>query len=132
MQKIKSIKFSGLLTIIKCCLIGVISTLIGIVIFAVILKFADLSTIVISAVNNVIKIFSIFIMMTCIKRAMGDKLFIKSILAGVIYATLTFMIFSILNGGFVFDFSFVYDLLFSVIVSAIVSIIINILNRNRT
>ena len=60
MQKVK-FNFSGLLTIIKCVLIGVISTLIGIVLFSVVLKFADLSGIIISYVNDIIKVFSIFI-----------------------------------------------------------------------
>ncbi len=131
MQKLKSIKLSGLLGIIKCCLIGIIATLIGTVIFAFVLKFANLSSTIISYINDVIKLFSIFIMITCIKRSGGDRLFLKAIFAGLIYALLSFVIFSILNGGFVFDLSLIYDLLFAIIVSAIVSVIINILNRKN-
>ncbi len=131
MQKVK-FNFSGLLSIIKCVLIGIISTLIGIVIFSVVLKFADLSGTIISYVNDIIKAFSIFIMVMCIKRKDGDKLMLKAIFAGVIYAILSFVIFSILNGSFVFDLSFVYDLIFAVIVSAIVSVIINILKQRNS
>ena len=129
MQKIKSFNWSNLLTIIKCCLIGIIVTLIGIVIFAIILKFADLSSTIINYVNDIIKVFSIFIMVMCIKRKSGDKLLFKALLSGALYAILTYIIFSILNSGFNFNLSFLYDLLFAVIVSAIVSVIINILNR---
>ena len=131
MQKIKSFKLGGLLNIIKCSLIGIIATLIGTVIFAFVLKFANLSSTIINYINDVIKLFSIFIMIMCLKRKGGDKLFLKAIFAGLIYAIISFAIFSILNGGFVFDLSFVYDLLFAVIVSMIVSVIINILNRKN-
>lgn len=130
MQKIK-FNFSGFLTILKCVLIGIVSTLIGIVIFSVILKFANLSSTIISYINDVIKIFSIFIMIMCVKRANEEKLLVKSLVAGVLYATLSFIIFSILNGGFVFNLAFVYDLLFATIAAAIVSVIINILNRKN-
>ena len=128
MQKVK-INFSGFLSILKCVLIGIISTLIGILIFSVILKFSTLSSTIISYVNDIIKTFSIFIIVMCVKRKDGNKLLIKALFAGVLYAILSFVIFSILNGSFVLNLSFVYDLLFSMIVSAIVSVIINILNR---
>lgn len=128
MQKTK-LNFSGLLSIIKCVLIGIITTLLGIVIFSIILKFADLSSMIISYVNDVIKGFSIFIMVMCLKRKAEGHLLVRALIAGVMYALLSFVVFSILNGGFVFNMSFVYDLLFAIIVSAIVSVIINILNR---
>ena len=131
MQKTK-FNFSGFLSIIKCVLIGIISTLIGIVIFSVVLKFADLSSMIISYVNDIIKAFSIFIIVMCIKRKDGNKLLVKAIFAGAIYAVLSFAVFSILNGGFVFNMTFVYDLLFALIVSAIVSVIINILNHKNS
>lgn len=130
MQKIK-FNFSGFISILKCVLIGIVSTLIGIVIFSVVLKFADLSSKIISYINDIIKIFSIFIMIMCVKRSNGEKLLLKSLFAGVLYAVLTFVIFSVLNGGFMFNLSFIYDLLFAVIASAIVSVIINILNRKN-
>jgi len=130
MQKIK-FDFSGLLSIIKCALIGVISTLIGIVVFSVVLKFANLSGSVINYINDIIKVFSIFIMVMCIKRKDGSKLLIKSLFAGVIYSLLSFVVFSVLNGSFEFNLSFFYNLIFAVIVSAIVSVIVNILKQKQ-
>lgn len=130
MQKTK-FNFSGILSLIKCVLIGIVATLIGIVIFSVVLKFADISSTIISYVNDIIKAFSIFIMVMCIKRRSEGKILLQALIAGVFYAVLSFVIFSILNGGFAFNMSFVYDLLFSVIVSAIVSVIINILNHKN-
>ena len=59
MQKIKSMNWSGLLNIIKCCLIGIVTTLLGTVIFAFVLKFLSLSSKFIAYINDIIKVFSI-------------------------------------------------------------------------
>lgn len=129
MQKFKSLNWKNLLNIIKCCLIGIISTLIGTVVFAVVLKFANLSSNFIYYINNVIKIFSIFIMVMCLKRKVESKLLLNAIISGVFYAGLTFIIFSLLSGQLQFNTSFLYDLLFCVIVSVISAIIVNIASR---
>ena len=129
MHKIKSLNWNGFLITLKCCLIGLSATLIGTIIFAVVLKFANLSSIFISYINDIIKVLSIFIMVTCLKRNNGEKLIFKSLFAGLIYGLLSYVIFSFLNGGFNFNISFIYDLLFALIVSAIVAVIINILNK---
>ena len=131
MQKIKSIKLSGILSLIKCALIGIVATLLGTVIFAFVLKVANLSSTFISYINDIIKVFSIFIMVTCLKRMNSDKLLIRAIFSGVVYAILSFVLFSILNGSFAFNMSFIYNLLFAIVVSAICSIIINILSRKN-
>lgn len=131
MQKNKIINFSWVLSLIKCCLIGIVITLLGIILFAFILKFVDLSSKTISYINDLIKILAIFVMINCVNKFNGNRLLFKSIFAGIIYSILCFTIFSILNGGFNFNLSFVYDLLFSVIVSMIVSVIINIIGHKK-
>ena len=129
MEKVKSFKGSSFLNILKCCLVAILITLIGIVILAVVLKFVDLNSTTINYINDIVKGVAIFIMMLCIKRNNEEKLLLKAILAGAIYALLSFVIFSILNGSFMLNLGFVYDLLFSVIVAVIASIILNILKR---
>lgn len=129
MSKLKSLNFAGVLSIIKSALLGVIFTLIGVVIFSVILKFVDVSSALMSYINDAIKAVSIFLMVLNLKRKNGDKLLIKSIFSGLVYAIISFVVFSLLNGSFMLDISFVFDLLFSVAVSAIVSVIVNVLNR---
>lgn len=131
MNKVKTFNFSFFLTIIKSCLIGLISTLVGIVIFAVILKFVDLSSAVVGYINDAIKAVSIFLTISCVKKSSSDKLIYKSILAGVVYAALTYVIFSILNGGFVFNLSIIYDMLFAVVVAMIITIILNLFSRKN-
>ena len=113
MQKIKSINLGGLLNIIKCCLIGIVATLLGTVIFAVTLKFANLSSKAIAYVNDIIKIFSIFIMVMCIRRKDNNRLLLKSIFAGIIYALLVYIVFSILNLFLIYRFYMIYYFLLS-------------------
>ena len=129
MQKLKSINWSGFLSILKCCLIGIVVTLIGIVFFAIVLKFADLNSTVITVVNNIIKALAIFFMVFFLKKSGNGKLIVKALVAGLIYAVLSFLIFSIMNGGFVFNLSILYDLLFALIVSVIAAVILNLTSK---
>lgn len=129
MQKLKSIDYREIITILKCSLIGIVSTLIGTVIFAFVLKIANLSSTFICYINDIIRIFSIFIMTTCLKRKNVKNLMLKSLIGGVIYFLLSFVLFSILNGNFVFDITFLYNFIFSAVVSIIVAVIINLLSN---
>ena len=129
MQKLKSLNFSGLISIIKCCLIGIIFTLAGIVAFAVVLKFVDVPTMAMGYINDVIKGISIFITVLFLKKGNNEKLLLKSALSGIIYAVLSLIIFSILNGSFVFDLTVLCDVIFALIVAVVSSIIINLLTR---
>ena len=95
------------------------------------LKFTDLSSLVISYINDAIKALSIFVVMLCIKKSNDGKLMLKAVLAGIIYACIAFIIFSIMNGGFVFNMSFVFDLLFAIVVAIITSIIVNLTIRKK-
>lgn len=132
MKKIKSFYLNNFLSIVKCCLIGIVATLLGTVLFAVVLKFADLSSTIIKCVSNVIKVFAIFILVVCIRNKCGDKLLIRSLLGGLLYAILTFIIFSILNGSFVLNAGFWFDLLYCVISSMAISVIVSLLNRKSS
>lgn len=131
MQKLKSINFSKFFSILKCCLVGIVFSLIGAVVFAVVLKFTDLSSVAINYINDIIKAISIFIMVHCIKKSNDGKLIIRAVVGGVIYAILTFIIFSILNGGVSFSMSFIYDLIFAVIVSIVASIVLNLFGKKN-
>lgn len=129
MQKIKLINFNRFFKLLKCSLIGIVATLIGTILFSVILKFTNLSSMFISYINDFIKAVSIFLMVIFIKKNNQEKLLINSIIGGLLYALLCFLLFSILSGTFFIDLSFLYNLLFDLIVSAIVSIIVNIVGH---
>ncbi len=132
MQKLKSIKLSGIMPILKASLIAIVTTLLGIVIFAIVLKFADIPSGVVNYINDIIKALSVFVMVLFIKKMSGEKLLVKSLIGGLVYALLAFIIFSILNGGFNFNMSFIYDLLFTLIVSLVASVIFNIMGRKNS
>lgn len=128
MNKVKSIS-SSILPILKSVLIGLVVTLVGIVAFAVVLKFADVNSHIVSYVNDVIKAVALFFTVFVLKKKGVNQLLVKSIIAGVVYALLSYVIFSILNGGFVFNVTFLYDLIFAVIVAAVASVILSLCAR---
>lgn len=129
MDNVKSSILSNFLSILKACLIGLIVTLLGIVLFAVVLKFVDVPSNIVGYINDVIKVVSLFVVVLMIKKNNRGRLLLKSIIAGIVYATLTFIVFSILKGQIAFDMSILYDLLFAVISSIIISVIVNLFNR---
>lgn len=129
MEKIKTLKRFNLIGLIKCSLLAIIITLVGIVALAVILKFTDLNSTAINYINDIIKAISLFVMVVCIRKGEETKLLLKSVVAGTLYAVLTFTIFSIFNGALTFNLGFLYDWLFAVIVSVIAGIMLNILKR---
>lgn len=129
MGKLKNEKIALVLNILKSCLIGLVITLIGTVILAVILKFADIPTKAVAYINDVIKAISLFVVVLLLKKSGDEKLLLKSIFAGVVYAVLAFVVFSILNGGFSFGLNFVFDVLFAVVVAIVASIILKLTSK---
>lgn len=129
MKKLKSINWSSFITILKACLLGIVCTLIGVVVLAIILKFSDLPTKYVSFINDIVKILSLFVVIMIISKKTDGKLLLKSVVAGVIYSILSLIIFSALNGGIDFNASIIYDLLFAVISSIIITVIVNLLSR---
>lgn len=131
MEKSKLLSLKNLLSILKCCLLAIAITLGGTVIFAVVLKFVDISVNIIAYVNDAIRIFALFIMVLCLKKTNPNKLFLKATFGGLLYGVLTFLIFSALNASFNLNLGFIYDLLFAVISSMIITVILNILSRKN-
>ena len=129
MEKVKSGKASEIISIIKSCLLGLVITLIGTVILAVILKFADIPSKIVSYINDIIKALSIFFVVLMLKKSTDEKLLLRSVIAGVVYGLLSFVVFSILNGGFTFNVSIVFDLLFAVIVAVVAAIIFKLTSK---
>ncbi len=115
---------------LKGLIVALIITFAGILIFALIIKFANLNDRVIVPVNLVIKALSV---------AVGTIIFTKSktggLKKGIIFAfsyiTLAFVIFSALAGKFVFEISLLLDYVFAIIVGIIVGVIrVNIKQKN--
>ena len=117
---LESIKefFSG---IIKAVFSAVIITLVGVLIFAGIVKFALLSQGVIKAVNQFIKILAIFL--GCSFSIRGNHGLIRGLVMGFLTTVITYLLFSLFCGQMMLGNNFILDLIFTSIIGAISGII---------
>ena len=117
---LESIKgfFSGIL---KGVFLAVIITLVGVLIFAGIVKFALLNNNVIKAVNQFIKIIAIFL--GCSLNIRGKSGLLRGIVMGFLTTVITYLLFSLFCGQMVFGNNFILDLIFTSIIGGVSGII---------
>ena len=109
-------------SIIKASALSVIISLISALIFALILSFTNLDNGVIKAVNQFIKILSVFL--GCFFFIKDSAGLIKGLIAGALSCAITYLIFSMVSlGGISFGVSFFIDLIFTAVIGAISGII---------
>ena len=114
---------SLLIRFIKGTLIALSFSLVGILIFAFILKFTNISESVITPVNQVIKGVSIFLgVFIALKKQKGNGL-VSGLLIGLGFKIVAFLVFSALSRHISFDLSLLYDMLFGTIIGGICGII---------
>ena len=106
--------------LIKGVLTGVIATIAGILIFAVIVNLTGINQSVIKGVNQFIKIISVFI--GCLFSFSREKGLIKGAISGIIITVITYLIF-LLFGAASFGTGFLIDLALLTVVGAISGII---------
>lgn len=112
-----------LTSIIKGCLTALCVSLVGILVFAFILKFTNISDSVINPVNQVIKGVSIFLGVFIGLKKEKEMGLVSGLLIGLIFTMLAFIVFSILDGHFIFDRTLLNDTIFGGIMGAICGII---------
>ena len=120
---------SFLLAIIKGSLIALCISLVGILIFAFILKFASISDKAIRPINQIIKGVSVLIGVFVAMRKVDKMGLVGGLLIGLVYTILAFVVFSILDGNFEFNLTLLNDLLFGGIMGAICVIIVGNVKR---
>lgn len=121
---------SFLLAIIKGSLIALCISLVGILIFAFILKFASISDKAIRPINQIIKGVSVLVGVFVAMRKVDKMGLVGGLLIGLVYTILAFVVFSILDGNFEFNLTLLNDLLFGGIMGAICGIIaVNVKRR---
>lgn len=114
--------------IIKGALISVSITLILILIFAVIIRFFNVSDGWIFPINQVIKVISIIIGLVAMLKGNSERGFLKGIILGAFYFLLSFCIFSILQGNFAISMKNIYDFILTTFMGGLLGIIlVNIL-----
>ena len=109
--------------VLKGTLISLAVSLVGILIFAFIIKYVAIPTSAIKPINQVIKGISLLVG-TYIALRKTDKMgLVTGLLIGLFYTILAFLVFSILDGNFEFSKTLVNDLLFGGIIGAICGVI---------
>lgn len=131
MEKKISLKNSNVLIYTRAIFLGIIVSLIGLLAFALVMKFVILSDNFISAVNQGIKAVSLFIAIKYVSKFYTEKLIVRSLVIGLLYAIFAYLIFSILNGSFAFNMGTLTDILFAVITAFICGIIIKLLFNRK-
>lgn len=127
-EKLKNISLATITSILKASLVGVVISILLVLVFAFILKFVDLNSNVIAIVDQIIKILSIVVVVISLSRGEGSLL-IRGIIAGAVYSIITFIVFSILNGGVNFGIGILTDILFSALVGGASAMAINIIKK---
>lgn len=111
------------LGILKGSLIALSISLVGILLFAFVLRFTSISDKFILPINEVIKGISVFLGTFLGFKRQKKMGLVGGFLIGFIYTILAFVAFSALNGSFNFDKTLLTDLLFDSIIGAICGII---------
>ena len=119
----KVTKSSFFVALLKGSLMALSISLIAICIFAFILRFFDIKAEAIKPINQVIKIVSILIGSFYGLKKNKEMGLITGFLIGIVFTILAFIVFSILNGSFVFEKTLINDLIFGGIAGAIAGII---------
>ena len=129
MEKTKSNMSNFWLCIVKGTIYALCIVMVAILLFAFVVKWMALGENAINIVNQIIKIVSIFFgVWVCLKKSY-DKYLYKGMIVGAMFAVLSFLLFSVLNGSFAFDLTFLWDVVFATIIGAISAIIAKILMK---
>lgn len=105
--------------VFKGVLWAVCSTVVMVLVFALIYHFVPFSTVTIKIVNQVIKFISIFLGTLVCLKVDGKSGTVKGAVVGGIYAVLAFLLFSALISNFPIGLALLVDVVFSCIVGAI-------------
>ena len=108
--------------------VSIIISLVLILVFALLIKWFNLSDAVITPANIVIKIISIAIGVLFVCKD-GQRGVIRGSILGVLYIALCFGVFSLLNGALIFTMSLVYDLFLGLIAGGVLGVIVVNLKR---
>ena len=128
-EKLKKLNLNLIASILKSSLIGVVVSILLVLLFAFVLKFVDLNPSMISLIDQIIKVLSIIVSVLVINRQDGENLLIKALLVGAMYSIITFVVFSILNGGINFSIAIFTDIIFSALVGGVSAILLNIIKK---
>ena len=108
---------NAVLMVLKGICTALITTLLGILLFSIVVKVATLNNVVIKVVNQFIKLLSIFL--GCFFSIKEGKGLIKGLVIGVLATFITYLVFSLIGGEKFFTLSLLFDLVFGLIAGAL-------------
>ena len=109
--------------IIKGVVVALCVALVLILLFAFLLRFTNIPENIIAPVNQVIKGISIFLGVLFGLKKVKENGIINGLFIGLLFTILAFLVFSLLDGAFVFDRTLINDIIFGTIIGAICGII---------
>ncbi|MEG1751576.1 MAG: TIGR04086 family membrane protein [Clostridia bacterium] len=121
--KIEKSEPKFIIIILKSALIALAISLIGILIFAFVMRFFAVPDGAIRPINQIIKCVSVMIGCFFGLKKTKEKGLVSGLLVGLIYTLISFLVFSALNGEFEFTKLLINDLLFGGVIGAICGII---------
>lgn len=128
--EVKERKGNLALSLLKGVIISLCVSLVSVLVFAFLLKFTNISESIITPINQIIKGVSIFLGTFLGLKKEKKMGLISGLLIGMIYTLLAFVVFSALNGSFVFSRTLVTDFCFGGIIGAICGIICVNIKKN--
>ncbi|MBR4270768.1 MAG: TIGR04086 family membrane protein [Clostridia bacterium] len=117
------------LSITKAAFFAITCSLLGVLIFALLLKFTPISESLISPVNQSIKVLSIFVGCLVLTKKQTAHIWFWGAILGLVYTVLSYIIFSILDGEFSFSISLLWDALFAMIVGLISGVFTKLITK---
>lgn len=128
--EVKERKENLVFSLLKGVIISLCISLVSVLVFAFLLKFTNISESIITPINQIIKGVSIFLGTFLGLKKEKKMGLISGLLIGMIYTLLAFVVFSALNGSFVFNRTLITDFCFGGIIGAICGIICVNIKKN--
>lgn len=128
---VKDTKKSLWAQVLKGVLISVSFTLVAILLFALVIKYVGITENLISPINQVIKVVSIFFGTYFALKKDCSKGLVKGLFIGVLYTALAYILFAALSRSLNVNLTLLNDILFGMIIGAICGVIVVNLKRKN-
>lgn len=110
-----------LLQIVKAVVLSTLFCLAAVLIFSLVLRFADLSDRVIRPVNQFIKAFAV--LFGCLFSIKGEKGWIKGLVSGILTVMLSYLVFAVVGGDFSLSWLIFAELAFGAAIGALSGVV---------
>ncbi len=125
-----SLKSKNFLQILKGVGVSLVVSLVGILVFAFVLRFVNMGDNLIKIINQVIKVLSVLLGVSLTLKKDKTKGLLKGAGVGALYTLLAYLVFSVLVGNFNFGLSLVFDTIFASVIGLICGVIfVNVKTR---